>query len=76
MDAVEDEQAVEALQRRDRREQRPSLLALVPAMLELLLDASEPRAAAQLAAASAAKSVEHVLVGGQSMVGAQRARAC
>jgi len=55
-------------------EQRASVLAVVPAMLQLLLDAAEQPAAAA-AAEAAAPNVEHVLVGGQSMVAAQRARA-
>ena len=55
-------------------EHRASVLAVVPAMLQLLLDATE-QPAASAAAEAAAPNVEHVLVGGQSMVAAQRARA-
>mmetsp|Transcript_4010 Transcript_4010/g.7790 ORF Transcript_4010/g.7790 Transcript_4010/m.7790 type:complete len:612 (-) Transcript_4010:110-1945(-) len=57
------------------REEGATVLALVPAMLQLLLDAAEGGEETRAAAAAAAAAVEHVLVGGQSMEAAQRDRA-
>ena len=57
------------------REEGATVLAFVPAMLQLLLDAADSSAEARREAAAAAAAVEHVLIGGQSMEAAQRTRA-
>ena len=47
------------------REEGATVLALVPAMLQLLMDAADASAEVRREAAAAAALVEHVLIGGQ-----------
>ena len=57
------------------RDEGATVLAFVPAMLQLLMDAADSSAEARREAAAAAAVIEHVLIGGQSMEAAQRTRA-
>ena len=57
------------------REEGATVLAFVPAMLQLLMDAADSSAEARREAAAAAAVIEHVLIGGHSMEAAQRTSA-